>query len=42
MVKAIEDRGAGETAGRVLQRMRAVFRYAVVHERIESNPMLDL
>lgn len=42
IVKAIEARGAGETAGRVLQRVRAVFRYAVVHERIESNPMLDL
>lgn len=42
VVKAIEARGAGETAGRVLQRVRAVFRYAVVHERIEVNPMLDL
>ena len=42
VVKAIEARGAGEMAGRVLQRIRAVFRYAVVHERIEANPMLDL
>lgn len=42
IVQAIEARGAGETAGRVLQRVKAVFRYAVVHERIESNPMLDL
>ena len=42
IVKGIEGRGAGETAGRVLQRIKAVFRYAVVHERIESNPMLDL
>lgn len=42
IVKGIEARGAGETAGRVLQRVRAVFRYAVVHERIDSNPMLDL
>jgi integrase len=42
IVKAIEARGAGETAGRVLQRVRSVFRYAVVHERIDSNPMLDL
>lgn len=41
-VKAIEARGAGDMAGRVLQRIRAVFRFAVVHERIESNPMLDL
>lgn len=42
VVKAIEARGAGELAGRVLQRIRAVFRYAVVHELIEQNPMLDL
>jgi integrase len=42
VVRAIEAAGAGETAGRVLQRIRAVFRYAVVHELIESNPMLDL
>lgn len=40
--KRIEARGAGEMAARVLQRIKAVFRYAVVHERIESNPMLDL
>ena len=42
IVKAIEARGAAETAGRVLQRIRAVFRYAVVHERLDTNPMLDL
>lgn len=42
IVKAIEARGAAEMAGRVLQRVKAVFRYAVVHERIELNPMLDL
>jgi integrase len=42
VVKEIEDRGAGETADRTLQRIKAVFRYAVTHERIESNPMLDL
>lgn len=42
IIKGIEARGASETAGRVLQRVKAVFRYAVVHERIESNPMLDL
>lgn len=42
IVKGIEARGAGETAGRVLQRIRAVFRYAVVHERLDANPMLDL
>lgn len=42
VVKAIEARGAGESAGRVFQRIRAVFSYAAVHERIETNPMLDL
>jgi integrase len=41
-VQAIEGRGAGDMAGRVLQRVRAVYRWALVHERIESNPMLDL
>ncbi|MBL8328716.1 MAG: tyrosine-type recombinase/integrase [Rubrivivax sp.] len=42
IVKGIEARGVGETAGRVLQRVKAVYRYAVVHGRIETNPMLDL
>lgn len=42
IIKAIEARGASETAGRVLQRIRAVFRYAVVHDRLDVNPMLDL
>jgi len=41
-VKAIEARGAGDQANRVLQRVKAVYRWAVIHERIESNPMLDL
>ena len=41
-VKKIEARGAGDQAGRVLQRVKAVYRWAVVHERIEANPMLDL
>ncbi|MDH1474338.1 tyrosine-type recombinase/integrase [Comamonas thiooxydans] len=41
-VKAIEARGAGEQAGRVLQRVKAIFRWAVIHGRIDSNPMLDL
>jgi integrase len=42
VIRKIEAGGAGETAGRVLQRVRAVFRYAVVHELIDSNPLLDL
>jgi len=41
-VKAVEARGAGEQAGRVLQRVKAIFRWAVIHGRLESNPMLDL
>jgi integrase len=42
VVKAIDVKGAGETAGRVLQRIRAVYRYAMAHELIDSNPMVDL
>ncbi|KGH31354.1 tyrosine-type recombinase/integrase [Comamonas testosteroni] len=41
-VKAVEARGAGEQAGRVLQRVKAIFRWAVIHGRVDSNPMLDL
>ena len=44
VVKAIEARGAGETALRVMQRIRAVFRYAVSHELIEpgADPMTHI
>lgn len=42
IAQSIESRGAGETAGRVLQRVKAVYRFGVVRGRIESNPMLDL
>lgn len=41
-VKAVEARGAGEQAGRVLQRVKAIFRWAVIHGRLDTNPMLDL
>lgn len=41
-VKLIETRGASDQAGRVLQRVKAVYRWAVIHERIDTNPMLDL
>lgn len=41
-VKKIEARGSGDQANRVLQRVKAVYRWAVTHERIDSNPMLDL
>ena len=42
IVKGIEKRGAVEIAGRVLQRIKSVYRYAVTHERIVRNPMLDV
>ncbi len=41
-VKKIEERGASDQAGRVLQRIKSVYRWAVIHERIDANPMLDL
>ena len=41
-ILAIEKRGAPDQAGRVLQRVKAVYRWAVIHGRIEANPMLDL
>ena len=41
-IKKIEARGASDQAGRVLQRVKSVYRWAVTHERIDSNPMLDL
>jgi hypothetical protein len=42
LVKAIEAHGAPEIAERVLQRIKAVYRYAITHELIDSNPMVDL
>lgn len=41
-VQKVETLGAADQAGRVLQRVKAVYRYAVTHERIDGNPMLDL
>jgi len=41
-VKAVEARGAADQADRVLKRVKAVFRWAISHERIETNPMVDL
>jgi integrase len=41
-VTKIEANGAGFMAGRVLQRVKSVYRWALVHQRIESNPMIDL
>lgn len=42
VVKQIEARGASDQAGRVLQRVKAIYRWAIIHERIQINPMLDL
>lgn len=43
LVKAVEDRGAGEQASRLLQRVKAVFRHAKIHTRsISVNPTSDL
>ena len=41
-VQTIEARGAGETAGRVFQRLRAIFRYAVAHDLIAVDPTYPL
>ena len=41
-VKAVDAAGAGDTAGRLLQRVKAIFRWAATHERIAFNPMSDL
>ena len=42
VIQKIEARGAGDQAGRVLQRVKALYRWALVHGRIDSNPMVDL
>ena len=41
-VKAIEKRGVGETAGRVLRRRRAVLHFVAAHERLGVNPMVEI
>lgn len=38
LVQGIEARGAGETAGRVFQRLRSIFRYAIAHDLIATDP----
>ena len=39
-VKKIEARGAGDQAGRVLQRVKAIYRWAVTHERIDRKSVV--
>lgn len=41
-VQAIDAAGAGETATRVFQRLRALFRYAVAHELACTDPTYPL
>ncbi|MCK6427181.1 MAG: tyrosine-type recombinase/integrase [Burkholderiaceae bacterium] len=41
-VQRIESAGAAEMAGRVFQRLRSVFRYAVAHEYIATDPTYPL
>ncbi len=42
LVRKVEARGVGETAARLLQRVRAVFRFAVRESWIDTNPTLDV
>lgn len=41
-IRAMEKRGLGETTTKVLQRVNAVFRYAVITNRCDYNPAQDL
>ena len=42
LVKGIEARGAGETAGRIFQRLRAIFRFAIAHDVVATDPTYSL
>ena len=42
VILKIEKRGSADMAGRVLQRVKSVFRYAIVQGIIDTNPTLDL
>ena len=42
LVKAVDAGGARETAGRVFQRLRAIYRYAIQHDVCESDPTYSL
>lgn len=41
-VQAIDERGAGETATRVLQRLQLVFKYAMAHDMVDVDPTYPL
>jgi hypothetical protein len=42
VVQAVERLGAAETAGRVFQRLRSVFRYAIAHDLAKTDPTYPL
>ncbi len=42
VIKRIEARGTGDMASRVLQRLKAMWRWAVVNGRTTGNPVADL
>ena len=41
-MRKVEERGAVETAHRLLQNCSQVFSYAVVTQRLKQNPVTDL
>lgn len=41
-IKKIEKRGAGEMAGRQLQKCKQIMRYAMAHDMIKHNPIADM
>jgi integrase len=42
VVQAIDNQGAGETAGRVFQRLRSIYRYALSEDLVENDPTYPL
>lgn len=41
-MQAIDKQGSGETAGRVFQRLRSVYRYALSEDLVEADPTYPL
>jgi len=42
VVQAIDRQGSGETAGRVFQRVRSIYRYALLEDLVEADPTYPL
>jgi integrase len=42
VVQAIDRQGAGETAGRVFQRLRSIYRYALSEDLVDTDPTYPL